>query len=102
MGADLAAAYPEARARFEEADSVLGFGLSKLCFEGPEDELKATINTQPALYVTSCSVLDAFQSRCAAKPFAVAGHSVGEYAALYAARAIGFAQGLSLVRKRAE
>lgn len=102
MGADLFAGSQEARSLYERADDMTGFSLSKLCFEGPEEELRQTINTQPALYVTSCAALAALQSRVELKPFAVAGHSVGEYAALYAAGAMEFETGLRLVRRRAE
>ncbi len=102
MGADLCAQSPAARSLFERADGVLGFSLSGLCASGPEEELRQTINTQPALYVTSCAALAALQARKPVTPFAVAGHSVGEYAALYAAGAIEFEDGLRLVRRRAE
>ena len=102
MGADFYANVDAARNLFEKADSVLGYPLSKLCFEGPEEELKQTIHTQPALYVTSCAALEALKSRVDVEPFAAAGHSVGEYAAHYAAGTIGFEAGLKLVRRRAK
>jgi [acyl-carrier-protein] S-malonyltransferase len=106
MGADLYENMEAARAMFDRADASLGFELSTLCFHGPEEDLRQTINTQPALYVTSCAALEALRSRFdedfVVEPFAVAGHSVGEYAALYAAGVVDFEKGLALVRRRAE
>jgi len=102
MGADFYANVEAARNLFDTADSVLGYSLSRLCFEGPEEELKQTTHTQPALYVTSCAALEALRSRVEVEPYAVAGHSVGEYAAHYAAGTIGFEAGLKLVQRRAE
>jgi [acyl-carrier-protein] S-malonyltransferase len=102
MGADLYGSSTDARGLFDRADGILGFSLSGICFEGPDEDLRQTINTQPALYVTSCAALAALASKVELKPFAVAGHSVGEYAALYAAGAMSFEKGLELVRKRAE
>ena len=109
MGRALADGYPAARAAFEEADDVLGFSLSALCFDGPEDALTDTINTQPALLTTSIAVLRALEAelaasahtpdRAAAQVF-VAGHSMGEYTALVAAGALTYADGLRLVRER--
>lgn len=101
MGRDLAAAYPSAKAVFDEADSVLGYSLSRLCFEGPEADLSDTAHTQPALYVTSIAALRALESRLpGVKPAAAAGHSLGELTALTAAGALSFADGLRLVRER--
>jgi [acyl-carrier-protein] S-malonyltransferase len=106
MGADLYENVEAARAIFDLADATLGIDLSTMCFQGPEEDLRQTINTQPALYATSCAALEAFRSRFdgdfVAEPFAVAGHSVGEYAALYAAGVVDFEKGLQLVRRRAE
>jgi len=101
MGRELSVLEP-ARRLFEEACAVLGCDLARLCFEGPEEELGLTLNAQPALYTVSCAALEALRSRVAVEPFAVAGHSVGEYAAHYAAGTIGFGAGLGLVRRRAE
>lgn len=101
-GRDLAAHSPAARAVFEEADAVLGTSLSALCFDGPEEALKQTIHTQPALYVTSAAALMALREAGAPAPEALAGHSVGEYAALLAAGVFGFAEGLRLVQRRAQ
>ena len=100
MGQDLYDAYPEARATFDQADKVLGFALSELCFNGPEATLKDTINTQPAIFVTSVALLRALESNGLQAPGFVAGHSLGEYSALVAAGAMDFAAGLQLVRER--
>lgn len=102
MGAELFRQAPAARALFERADAALGYDLTRLCFEGPEDELRQTIHAQPALYVTSCAALAALRARTDVQPEAVAGHSVGEYAAMHAAGALEFEAGLRLVRRRAE
>jgi [acyl-carrier-protein] S-malonyltransferase len=101
MGKDLAAAFPAARQTFEEADSILGFELSELCFNGPEESLNDTINTQPALYTAGVATLRALQAEIpSAVPAFVAGHSLGEFTALAASGAVGFAEGLKLVRER--
>lgn len=101
MGADFAATYPVARQTFEQADDLLGFFLSRLCFEGPEEELNQTLNTQPALYVCSIATLRALQQE---SPDAVggfaAGHSFGEITALTAAGSLTFEDGLRLTRER--
>lgn len=91
-----------ARAVFEEADTFIGTKLSTLCFYGPEESLRQTFYTQPALFVTSVAALRALQEAGAPCPEAVAGHSVGEYAALFAAGAIDFETGLHLVERRAQ
>jgi|SRR5579872_100039 len=102
MGRALHDRFPAARETFERADEILGFALSTLCFEGPEETLKATENAQPALYVTSVAALRCLEAVCRAAPDAVAGHSVGEYAALAAAGVVEFEDGLRLVRTRGE
>ena len=101
MGQDLAQAYPEVRSLYKQADEILGFDLSSLCFEGPKETLDDTINTQPAIFCTSIAVLRALESegRLPA-PAMVAGHSLGELTALVAAGAMDFADGLVLVRER--
>jgi [acyl-carrier-protein] S-malonyltransferase len=99
MGKALADADPAARQVFEEADDALGFAISRLCFEGPDDQLKLTENTQPALLTVSIAALAALQSK-GHKPDYVAGHSLGEYSALVAAGALRFADAVQLVRKR--
>jgi [acyl-carrier-protein] S-malonyltransferase len=102
MGQNVCAHSEAARTIFEQADEYLGEKISTLCFYGPEDVLRQTIHTQPALYVTSVAVLAALRERGAAEPEAVAGHSVGEYAALYAAGVFDFETGLKLVSRRAQ
>jgi [acyl-carrier-protein] S-malonyltransferase len=101
MGLDLHARYSEARSVFDEADRTLGFELSRLCFEGPEDELNDTINTQPAVLTMSLAALRAMGGldRVGALSF-VAGHSLGEYSALAAAGRISIADAIRLVRER--
>lgn len=101
MGKELAEEYPAARQVFEQADAVLGFKLSELCFNGPEAELNDTINTQPAIFVTSIAVLRALQTAVPDSiPMMMAGHSFGEITALTAAGALTFEDGLRLVRER--
>ena len=101
MGKDLPDVYPAARQTFAEADEVLGFRLSDLCFNGPEDALNDTLNTQPALYTCGIATLRALQAELPdAVPAFVAGHSLGEFTALAAANAMSFAAGLKLVRER--
>jgi [acyl-carrier-protein] S-malonyltransferase len=99
MGKEMSEKYPAARAVFEEADKALGFSISKMCFEGSEDDLKLTANTQPAILTCSVAV-----HRVAAEkgiqPDFVAGHSLGEYSALVASGALKFADAVQLVRKR--
>ncbi|MCX8052754.1 MAG: ACP S-malonyltransferase [Armatimonadetes bacterium] len=149
MGKDFAESFPDAAEIFDRADRLMGYSISQLCFSGPEDELRQTVNTQPALYVTSAAALTALYSsqshickegsrkffpsyegevenKGLMSPLLVeqepeevsqsllstkeglgeilftAGHSVGEYAALYAAGAFSFETGLALVRRRAE
>jgi len=102
MGRDLYEDIPAARAVFDAADEALGFALSKLCFEGPEEELTRTVNTQPALVAHSIAALVAAIECGSLKegPAYLAGHSLGEYAALVAARAVSFEDGIRLVRER--
>lgn len=103
MGRDLAAAYPIAKEKFAEADSILGFPLSTIMFEGPEADLNDTLNTQPALYVHSVAAYHVLAHlHPDLKPASVAGHSLGELSALTAAGALSFADGLLLVRIRGE
>ncbi|MGD0957791.1 MAG: ACP S-malonyltransferase [Candidatus Acidiferrales bacterium] len=101
MGSDLAANFPESRAVFDEADAALGFPLSKLCFEGPEETLKLTENTQPAILTVSVASYRALEKR-GVTPELVAGHSLGEYSALVAAGALAFADGVRLARRRGQ
>lgn len=102
MGRDLAGEFAVAKEAFEEADEALGFRLSTLCFEGPEEELKQTENTQPALVATSIAALRVLRHLGAPEPAFVAGHSLGEYSALVAAGSLAFGDALRLVRKRGQ
>src|SRR3954463_15265887 len=101
MGKELASLYPVARHTFQEADDVLGFSISQLCFEGPDDQLKVTENTQPALLTVSTAAL-AVLKESGRTPDYVAGHSLGEYSALVAAGALRFPDAVRLVRKRGQ
>jgi [acyl-carrier-protein] S-malonyltransferase len=99
MGKELAEKYPAARAVFEEAEKALGISVSKMCFEGTEDELKLTANTQPAILTVSVAAFRVLAEKGITADF-VAGHSLGEYSALVAAGALKFADAVKLVRKR--
>lgn len=101
MGLALKDAYPEAAEVFQSADDALGFPLSKLCFEGPEEELKLTHNTQPALLTVSIAAYRVLRSK-GIRPDYVAGHSLGEYSALVAAGSLDFSDAVRLVRKRGQ
>jgi [acyl-carrier-protein] S-malonyltransferase len=101
MGREVAEKYPVARAVFEEANSLLGFSLSRLCFDGPEDELKLTHNTQPAILTTSVAVYRVLEEK-GIRPDFVAGHSLGEYSGLVAAGGLSFADAVRLVRRRGQ
>lgn len=102
MGRDLAEEIPAARAIFDAADAALGLSLSSICFEGPEADLTQTVNTQPALVVHAIAALVAAvdAGTITHRPAFVAGHSLGEYAALIAANAVPFEDGVRLVRER--
>jgi len=99
MGKSLADKFPVARRTFEEADDALGFAISRLCFEGPEDQLKLTENQQPALLTVSVAACAVLGERGLVPDF-VAGHSLGEYAALVAAKSLRFGDAVRLVRHR--
>ncbi len=99
MGKSLAETFPAARQCFEQADDALGFSLSKLCFEGPDEDLRRTENTQPALVAVSVAAWTVLQQEVG-EPDYVAGHSLGEYSALVAAGSLDFGDALRLVRKR--
>ena len=101
MGKSLADSFPEAARVFQEADGALGFPLSRLCFEGPDDQLKLTENTQPALLAVSIAAFAVLTAK-GIVPDYVAGHSLGEYSALVAAGSLPFADALRLVRKRGQ
>jgi len=100
MGKDLADTFPVARQVFEEADDALGSSLSRLCFEGPEEQLKLTANTQPAILTTSVAAFRVLQAETGLTADFLAGHSLGEYSALVAAGALGFADAVRTVRAR--
>ncbi|MGN1125138.1 MAG: ACP S-malonyltransferase [Candidatus Gastranaerophilaceae bacterium] len=102
MGKELYDTNEQAKLVFDTADKVLGKNISKMCFEGPEDDLKQTKNTQPAILTTSIAGLEALKSKIDVKPAYVAGHSLGEYAALYAAGAVTLENALVLIQKRAD
>ncbi len=101
MGKALADEFPAARRVFEEADEALGEPLSRLCFEGPEDELRLTANTQPALLTVSIAALAVLKERGVTPDF-VAGHSLGEYSALVATGSLQFSDAVRLVRRRGQ
>lgn len=103
MGRDLCATFPSAREVFRQADCALGFPLSQLCFYGPEEELRKTINAQPAILTMSIACLRAMEeasSRKGLSPTFVAGHSLGEYTALVASGVVSFSKAVFLVRER--
>jgi [acyl-carrier-protein] S-malonyltransferase len=100
MGKDLFDDFPQARAVFEEANDSLGMNLTKLCFEGSEDDLKLTANTQPAILAVSIAALRVVQGECDLRPVFAAGHSLGEYSALVCAGALSFADAVRTVRQR--
>ncbi|MFZ0636179.1 MAG: ACP S-malonyltransferase [Candidatus Acidiferrales bacterium] len=99
MGRNLAENFPTARRVFDEADAALGFSISKVCFEGTEDDLKLTENTQPAILTVSVAAYRVLEEKGVVPDF-VAGHSLGEYSALVAAGGIDFGDAVKLVRKR--
>jgi [acyl-carrier-protein] S-malonyltransferase len=99
MGRDLAEHFPEAAGVFEDADAALGFSISKICFEGTEDELKLTENTQPAILTVSIAAFRTLAKQGVTPDF-VAGHSLGEYSALVAADGLDFPAAVKLVRAR--
>lgn len=100
MGAELAKNFPAAHGAFAEANDALGFDLAKLCFEGPEELLRLTANTQPAVVTTSVAALRVYQAEVGNHADLAAGHSLGEYSALVAAGALDFAEALRAVRER--
>src|SRR5690606_19165641 len=101
MGKDLAEAFPVVRWTFEEADDALSFNLSRLCWEGPEEELTLTVNAQPALLVHSVAVWRLLEERQSLATIA-AGHSLGEFSAYVAAGGMEFADAVRTVRRRGE
>ena len=101
MGVEIYQTYPEARRVFDEADEILGFSLSNLCFEGPESELTDTVNAQPAILVTSLAFYAVLRP-CLAAVNCMAGHSLGEYSALAASGALSLSDAVRLTRQRGE
>jgi [acyl-carrier-protein] S-malonyltransferase len=99
MGKELATKCPAAKSVFDEADKALGFSISKICFEGTEEDLKLTANTQPAILTVSVAVYRVLAEKGITPDF-VAGHSLGEYSALVAAGALKFSDAVQLVHKR--
>jgi [acyl-carrier-protein] S-malonyltransferase len=99
MGRDISSKFEEARGAFDEADRALDFPISRLCFEGPEEELKLTENTQPAILTTSIALFRILEKN-GIRPDYVAGHSLGEYSALVAAGALNLSEAAALVRRR--
>ena len=100
MGAELAQNFPVARDTFKEADDALGFALSKLCFEGPDDDLRLTANTQPAMVTCGTAALRVFDAELGIAPVVAAGHSLGEYSALVSAGALTLSDAVRAVRER--
>ncbi len=100
MGRDLADNFIAAKEIFEAADSALGFSISRLCFEGPAEELQLTENTQPAILAVSAAALEVLRTEGLSAPDYVAGHSLGEYSALFAAGSLSLVDSLRTVRAR--
>ncbi len=101
MGKDLYEHYPAAKKVFDIADEVLGKKVTKMCFEGPEDDLKQTINTQPAIVTMSIAALEAFKSKLNLTPHFTAGHSLGEYCAMFCSGVMNLKTTLLAIQKRA-
>lgn len=102
MGKDLCESFESANMVFKTADEVLGKSISRICFEGPEEDLRQTVNTQPAIVTTSIAALEAFRSELNITPDFVAGHSLGEYCAMYTAGVMNLQTTLKAIQKRAE
>jgi [acyl-carrier-protein] S-malonyltransferase len=100
MGKDIAEAYPAARRVFDDVDTALGFGLSRLCFEGPEDQLTLTENTQPAILAVSSALHAVLEEKGAVRRDMVAGHSLGEYSAIVSVGGLTPAEAAKIVRMR--
>lgn len=102
MGKDLYDNFESAKSVFDTADKVLGKSVTTLCFEGPEDALKQTVNTQPCIVTMSIAALEALKSQLNVKPDFVAGHSLGEYCAMYSAGVMSLETALKAIQKRAD
>lgn len=102
MGKDLYDNYESAKSVYNTADNVLGKSVSSLCFEGPEDALKQTVNTQPCIVTTSIAAMETLKSELGIEPDYVAGHSLGEYCAMYTAGVMSLETTLKAIQKRAD
>ena len=102
MGKDIYENYEEARNIYDTADKVLGKSVTKLCFEGPEENLKQTVNTQPCIVTTSIAMMEALRSELNIVPDCTAGHSLGEYCAMFTAGVMSLETTLKLIQKRAD
>lgn len=102
MGKDIYENFESAKNVYDTADRVLGKSISNICFEGPEEDLKLTINTQPAIVTTSIALLESLKSQLGITPDYTAGHSLGEYCAMYTAGVLSLENTLKLIQKRAE
>jgi [acyl-carrier-protein] S-malonyltransferase len=105
MGAEIARSFPAAAAIFEKANNIVGFDLSRICFEGPAEQLSSTTISQPAIFATSAAILEVLRTQPATSSIradVTAGLSLGEYTALYSAGVINFEDGLKLVQKRGQ
>lgn len=102
MGKDLYESSESAKNVFDTADKVLGKSITTLCFEGPEESLKQTVNTQPCIVTMSIAALEALKSQCEVTPSYVAGHSLGEYCAMYASSVMSLENTLKAIQKRAD
>lgn len=102
MGKDLYENFESSKNVFDTADKVLGKSITSMCFEGPEDALKQTVNTQPSIVTMSIAALEALKSQCDITPAFVAGHSLGEYCAMYAAGVMSLENTLKAIQKRAD
>ena len=102
MGKDLCDNYESAKQIYNSADNILGKSISTLCFEGPEDSLKQTVNTQPCIVTTSIAAYETLKSELNIVPDYVAGHSLGEYCAMYAAKVMDLETTLNAIQKRAD
>ena len=102
MGLDLYNNFKSAKDIYETADKTLNKKISELCFNGPDEDLKATINAQSAIVTTSIAALEAFKSECDIKPTVVMGHSLGEYCAMYCAKVMDLETTIKAIQKRSE
>ena len=102
MGKDLYENFAAAKSVYDTADSTLGKSISTICFEGPEEDLKQTVNTQPSIVTTSIAALEALKSELNITPDFVAGHSLGEYCAMYTAGVMSLETTLKAIQKRAD